>query len=139
MRSVRQLWVLCDSYQLYATVISPIRRLWALCDSYESYATVTSSMRQLWVLSDSYQLYATVMRSMRQLWILSDSYKKNQLQCHYWATVLLGHRRILKWSIDCRKNQTRKPFVCRELELKWQYVYKPYFKVIHSLVLTCHK
>ena len=59
---MRQLSVLCDSYQLYATVISPIRQLLGLCDRYES---------------------------MRQLSIFSDSYKKKYLLCHYWATVLL--------------------------------------------------
>ena len=53
-------------------------------------ATVIGSMRQLSVLSDSYQRYATGINSMRQLLILSDSHKKNNLQCHYWATVNNG-------------------------------------------------
>ena len=93
---MRQLWILSDSYQLYATVIGSMRQLSVLCNSYQLYATVISPMRHLSALCDSYQSCPTVIRSMRQIWGLCDSYqsfptvtKKKYLLCDYWATVLL--------------------------------------------------
>ena len=43
--------------------------------------------------------------------------------------------RIWKSSIVCRKNKTQKQFACRNLDLKWQYIYK-YHKVIHGNMFT---
>ena len=47
--------------------------------------------------------------------------------------------RILKGSVVCWRNKILKQFVCKKIDFKWQYIYKYYFKVIYSLVFTCHK
>ena len=128
---MRQLLALCDSYQLYAPVMSSLRQLSALCDSYESYPTVISSMRQLLVLCDTYQLYATVISPIRQSLGLCDRYEvyatvinlfrqlqKKYLLCHYWATVLLiDFVEILDELVS--KNQ-KLLSTCKKLQHVWQ-------------------
>ena len=65
--------------------------------------------------------------------------KKAKVNNGFKFELSIDVRRVSKWSIIFWKNWTAIQYVSKKLESKWKFIYKCYFKVIHSLVITCHK